>query len=334
MKKRVFGILPNGDNVYAYEIKDGESVAEIIEYGASIVVLRPFGQTDVVGGFDSLDDYLCDTSNQGSIVGRVANRIANAQFTLDGKTYFLPNNDNGNCLHGGIGFQHRKWSLVEHTENSITLSYFSPSGEDGFPSNLSVFVNYTLKNFALQISYKAIPEETTPIALTNHAFFNLDGLGGDIKNHIITIWADKYSETGTNLIPTGNRPSVNGTQLDLRCEKKIGSDFSKQFQGYDHNMILSPQIYKTFDLQTIGLAARVENDNMIMKTYTDQPGIQFYTGNFLGDGPAFKGGIPQILHGAFCLEAQTEPNCINRGEAIYRRGEVYTQLTVYEFIKK
>ena len=99
-------------------------------------------------------------------------------------------------------------------------------------------------------------------------------------------------------------------------------------------MILSPQIYKTFDLQTIGLAARVENDNMIMKTYTDQPGIQFYTGNFLGDGPAFKGGIPQIQHGAFCLEAQTEPNCINRGEAIYHRGEVYTQLTVYEFIKK
>ena len=147
-------------------------------------------------------------------------------------------------MHGGIGFQHRKWTLVEYTENSITLSYFSPSGEDGFPSNLSVFVNYTLKNFALQISYKAIPEETTPIALTNHAFFNLDGLGGDIKSHIITIWADKYSETGTNLIPTGNRPSVNGTQLDLRCEKMIGSDFSKQFQGYDHNMILSPQIYK------------------------------------------------------------------------------------------
>ena len=334
MKKRLFGVLPMGDDVFSYEISDGESVAEIMEYGASILSLRPFGQTDVVGGFDTLKDYLCDTSNQGAIVGRVANRIANAEFTLDGTKYFLPNNDNGNCLHGGIGFQHRKWTLVEHTENSITLSYFSPSGEDGFPSNLSVFVKYTLENHALLISYKAIPEGITPIALTNHAFFNLDGLGDDITNHTITIWADKYSETDDKLIPTGNHPLVNCTPLDLRCAKKIALYFGDQFKGYDHNMILSPKTFKTFGSKSLGLAARVENDRMIMLTYTDQPGLQFYTGNFLGEGPNFKGGVPQIIHGAFCLEAQTEPNCINHGKAIYCRGDVYTQLTVYEFIRK
>ena len=180
MDKRLFGKLPNGEDVYIYRLTDGTATAEIMEYGAAIVSLCPFGDVDVVGGFDTLEAYTQDTSNQGAIVGRVANRIENARFEIDGKVYLLADNDNGNCLHGGVGFQHRLWKVVDYTENSITLSYFSPDGEDGFPCNLSVEVTYTLKNNSIIISYKAVPDGATPIALTNHAFFNLDGFGGDI----------------------------------------------------------------------------------------------------------------------------------------------------------
>lgn len=334
MNKRLFGRLPSYENVYIYRLTDGTATAEIMEYGAAIVSLCPFGDVDVVGGFDTLEAYTQDTSNQGAIVGRVANRIENARFEIDGKVYLLADNDNGNCLHGGVGFQHRLWKVVNYTENSITLSYFSPDGEDGFPSNLSVEVTYTLKNNSIIISYKAVPDGTTPIALTNHAFFNLDGFGGDIKEHTVQISADSYSEVNDKLIPTGNHPNVIGTPLDLRLPKKVDEDFSPAFDGYDHNMILFPKFHKEFNNKKIGLAARVENQKMIMQVYTDQPGLQFYTGNFLGNGPDFKGGILQIRQGALCLEAQTEPNCINHGEGIYEKGQVYKQLTVYEFINK
>lgn len=335
MEKKLFSTLPTGEEVYSYTLTNGDSVAEIMEYGAAIVSLRPFGDVDVVGGFDTLEAYTQDTSNQGAIVGRVANRIANARFKIDGKVYMLPDNDNGNCLHGGIGFQHRLWKVVDYAENSITLSYLSPDGEDGFPANLQVEVTYTLKDGAIIISYAATPDGKTPIALTNHAFFNLDGFGGDIKDHTVQIWADRYSEVNDKLIPTGNHLSVKGTLLDLRSPKPVGADFTEIFDGYDHNMILFPQFHKEFNNKEIGLAAQVENDKMIMRVYTDQPGMQFYTCNFLGNGPDFKGDIPQIRQGALCLEAQTEPNCINHGEGIiYNKGETYTQLTVYEFIEK
>lgn len=334
MDKRLFGKLPNGEDVYIYRLTDGTTTAEIMEYGAAIVSLCPFGDVDVVGGFDTLEAYTQDTSNQGAIVGRVANRIENARFEIDGKVYLLADNDNGNCLHGGVGFQHHLWKVVDYTENSITLSYFSPDGEDGFPANLQIDVSYTLKDAAIIISYTATPDGKTPIALTNHAFFNLDGFGGDIKEHTVQIWADSYSEVNNKLIPTGNHPNVIGTPLDLRLPKKVGEDFSPTFDGYDHNMILFPKFHKEFNNKKIGLAARVENPKMIMQVYTDQPGLQFYTGNFLGNGPDFKGGIPQIRQGALCLEAQTEPNCVNHGEGIYEKDQVYKQLTVYEFIIK
>ena len=334
MDKRLFGKLPNGEDVYIYRLTDGTATAEIMEYGAAIVSLCPFGDVDVVGGFDTLEAYTQDTSNQGAIVGRVANRIENARFEIDGKVYLLADNDNGNCLHGGVGFQNRLWKVVDYTENSITLTYLSPDGEDGFPANLQIDVSYTLKDAAIIISYTATPDGKTPIALTNHAFFNLDGFGGDIKEHTVQIWADSYSEVNDKLIPTGNHPNVIGTPLDLRLPKKVGEDFSPAFDGYDHNMILFPKFHKEFNNKKIGLAARVENQKMIMQVYTDQPGLQFYTGNFLGNGPDFKGNIPQIRQGALCLEAQTEPNCINHGEGIYEKDQVYKQLTVYEFINK
>lgn len=333
MNKKLFGKLPTGEEIYIYSLTDGDSKAEIMTFGARIVSLHPFGVTDVVGGFDKLEYYLTDTSYQGATVGRVANRIENACFEIDGKNYTLPKNDNQNCLHGGIGLSHRVWTVEEYEENRIKLSYLSPDMENGFPASLTVTVTYTLTNSSIQIDYEAIPDGKTPIALTNHAYFNLDGFGKDYGKHKFKIFADRYTEVDGNLIPNGNRPLVDSTPFDLRTPKYIVNE-TGDFFNYDHNMILSPKTFKLFNGISLGLAAIVENDNSVLNVYTDQPGIQFYTGNFLGDGPDFKNNIPQIPHGAFCLEAQTEPNCIKNGLAIYNKGERYTQHTVYEFKKK
>ncbi len=333
MDKKSFGTIPSGEEIYIYTLTDGTSKAEIITFGARLLSFAPFGDTDVVGGFDKLEYYLDDTSYQGATVGRVANRIENAAFNIDDKTYHLPKNDNDNCLHGGVGFSFKAWNVLEYEENRIKLSYFSPDGESGFPSDLSVIVTYTLENASIKIDYEAIPDGKTPIALTNHTYFNLDGFGKDISTHKFQIFANRYTGVNSKLIPNGNRPLVDSTQFDLRNPKSI-VDKKGEFFDYDHNMIISPKTFKKFRGISLGLSACVENNDIILNVYTDQPGIQFYTANFLGDGPCFKNNIPQVKHGAFCLEAQTEPNCINSGYAIYDKGEIYTQHTVYEFKKK
>lgn len=331
MTPQLFGVLLNGQEVYAYTLTFENTTCRIMTYGAAVLSLSPFGGVNVVGSFDTLEDYLQDDSNQGLIIGRVANRIGGASFTLDGVEYRLHANDNGNCLHSGHGFRHKVWNVKEATENAITLTYRSPDGEDGFPGNLDATVTYTLVNHALHIQYTALPQCATPIALTNHAYFNLDGFGGTVKNHIMQIWANRYTHVDDLLIPTGHRPLVKGTPYDYTAPRAIAGE---DFIGVDHNMILSPEIFKTFGEKSLGLAAQVENSALVMRVYTDQPGIQFYTGNFLGNGPAFAGNVPQVKHGGFCLETQTEPNCIDRGEAIYRQGQTYTHYTVYEFENK
>ncbi len=333
MNKKLFGTLPGGEEVYIYSLVDGESRADVMNYGATILSFLPFGDVDVIGGFDNLEHYIGDASYQGATVGRVANRIGNASFEIDGKTYKVTNNEKNHCLHGGIGFKNRLWTVKEYKENSITLSYFSPDGEDGFPSDLEVEVTYTLKDASIQIDYKAIPSGKTPIALTNHSYFNLDGFGKDIRTHKFQIFADRYTQVDSDLIPNGNRPLVDSTPFDFRTPKFI-VDEKGDFFDYDHNMILSPTTFKSFNGISLSLAVSVENQNLILNMYTDQPGVQFYTGNFLGDGPSFKNNTPQVKHGAFCIEAQTEPNCVNNGYAIYDKGEIYTQHTVYEFKKK
>ncbi|MBQ1950397.1 MAG: galactose mutarotase [Clostridia bacterium] len=332
MNKRLFGTLPCGTKIAIFTLTHGKSSAEIMTYGAAIVSLRPFGNVDVVGGYDCIEDYLADTSNQGAIIGRVANRIEGACFKMDNKVYHLVDNDNGNCLHGGGGFHQKVWQVNAYTQNSVTLSYYSPDGEDGFPAGLPVCVKYTLEDSALCIDYTAKPEGKTPIALTNHAYFNLDGFGKDIRKHKIQIAAERYTEVDERLIPNGNRPPVASTSLDFRKSRLI-DDGTDAFTGYDHNMILSPTSFRSFHGVSLGLAAQAENDRLTLQVYTDQPGLQFYTGNFLGDGPCFKNGVPPIQYGAFCLEAQTEPNCIKKGIAIYDKGTTYSQHTVYKFNK-
>lgn len=328
MGKKLFGILPSGEEVYLYSLKTDVAKVDVMTRGAAVVSFIAYG-TDIVGGFDVLDAYLVDTSHQGASIGRVANRIANAEFVMDGKTYKLPDNDNGNCLHGGDGFDHKVWSVTEYTENAITLAYSSFDGEEGFPSALDVSVKYELCGAALHIHHTAIPKGKTPIALTNHSYFNLDGLGDTIEEHTAVIYADRYTEIDDSLIPNGNRPLVDGTQFDFRTPHTIGERCGENFIGYDHNFILAPTKYETLFGKKLGLIADVKGKRLGMKVYTDQPGVQFYIGNFLGNGPDFKGGIKQVFHGAFCLETQTEPNCINNGIGFYDIGDVYSHSCVY-----
>ena len=325
---KVFEKLDTGTTVHEYILKNSDAEVAIITFGGIIRKFTVFGK-DIVGGYDNIEGYLADDSHQGGIIGRVANRVADAKFVMDGKEYKLPKNDGENCLHGGCGFDRRIWDVVEASDESILLSLKSADMEEGFPSILDVTARYTLSGTALKIEYTAIPDGRTPIALTNHAYFNLNGLGGRILDHTVEIFADRYTEVGDDLIPNGNRPEVRGTVFDLTKPIKIGTHVSDDFIGYDHNFILSPT---EFD-GGLGLAARVFGDELKMSVYTDQPGIQFYIGNFLGGAPDFKGGIKRVLHGAFCLETQTEPNCINHGIGFYGKGEKYTHTTVYNIEK-
>ena len=242
MKREIFGKQKNGAVVEIVTLQNEVAELKVMTRGATIVSFNTYG-TDIVGGYDTLEDYEADTdSYQGATVGRVANRIAEASFTMDGAIYMVTENDNGNCLHGGEGFSFKPWNIDELTEDSVTMSYRSADNEDGFPASLLVKVKFTLKDAAVIIEYKAVPDGKTPIALTNHSYFNLDGFGKTIDKHIATIYADRYTEVDEKLIPNGVRPTVEGTAFDFTSPKKIGSDFGASVDGYDHNFILSPEI--------------------------------------------------------------------------------------------
>ena len=333
MNKIPFGTLENGEKVYIYTIKNEHCAVKIMDRGAAIVSFCAFS-TEIVGGFDRLEDYLADSSHQGAIIGRVANRIANACFKIDGVEYRLPKNDGNNCLHGGVGFDMRMWRLTDATDSSLVFSYTSEDGEEGFPSELHVKVKYTLEGTALVIEYEGFPMGKTPIALTNHAYFNLNGLGDTVYSHRLRLYSNNYTAVNDELIPTGEHPQVLDTVFDFTKPYTLGERLSTDFTGYDHNFVLSPEKSGFFVSRTVPLAAEVEADTLKMNVYTDQEGIQLYMGNFLGDGPDFSGGIKQIRHGAFCLEAQKEPDAPNRNEAIYGKGEIYRQITVYQIEKK
>ena len=328
MKKEFFGINTDGKAVTIYTLENDRATLRVMDRGATVTGFTVYGR-DIIGGFDKLEDYFIDDSHQGGTIGRVANRIAGAQFTMDEKTYTLPKNDHDNCLHGGDGFDKKMWCVKEYSDECITFSYMSKDGEEGFPGEVLTEVTYILSGTDLIIDYTATPNSKTPINLTNHSYFNLNGFGGDIKNHKLTIYADKYTEVDDNLIPNGKRPSVKNTLYDFTKEHLIGERVGAGFEGYDHNYILCPTFKHIFIDKELSLAAEVSVSDMKMKVYTDQPCIQFYMGNFLGNGPDFKGGIKQVKHGAFCLETQEEPNCINHGISFYDKGDVYKQTTVY-----
>ncbi|HMO38588.1 MAG TPA: aldose epimerase family protein [Saprospiraceae bacterium] len=340
--KKPFGKVDNADiTLYKLAHANGFSV-EIMNYGAAIVsIITPDknGQPgDVVLGFDNLDDYVKPGNPYiGGIVGRYANRIAQAQFSLEGQTYQLAANDNGHSLHGGLrGFDKVVWSATEQrtdTSAMLTLRYTSPDGEEGYPGNLQVTVTYIVTNdYALRIDYQAIVDKATPVNLTNHAYFNLAaGQALDILGHELHLNAYQYTPVDATLIPTGELRPVTGGPMDFTTAKPIGKEIAMTAGGYDHNFVLNKQ-----PEQELSLAATLyePGSGRFMEMYTTEPAVQFYSGNFLNGMLRGKNDEVYTLNYGLCLEAQhypDSPNQPNFPNTILRPGETYRQTTVYRF---
>lgn len=344
-KQANWGKTTDGVDVDLYTLTNKNGVvAKITTYGAILTELHVPDRTgkmgDVVLGFDNLDGYLKGHPYFGSTVGRVANRIAKGKFTLDGKEYTLAVNNGPNSLHGGLkGFDKQVWkaSIIKSPEGpSVRFKYHSPDGEEGYPGDLDVTVEYTLtsKN-AIVIDYTAKADKATPVNLTNHTYFNLKG-SGEVLGYDMMINADKYTPVDDTLIPTGQIAPVKGTPLDFTFSHPIGEHMKElggEPNGYDHNYII------TGGGKSLTLAARAydPSSGRVVEMSTTEPGVQFYTANFLDGTLTGKGGFTYQIHDAFCLEAQHYPDSINHPNfptVVLKPGKVYHQRTEYAFSTK
>ena len=334
MSKELFGRLESGEEIYKFTLTSESSTAAIINYGATINSFCPFGK-EIIGGFDTLEDYVRCRSYHGSTVGRVSNRIVGGSFTMDGEVYELARNNGEHCLHGGIdGYTHKVWQVIDYGSSFVKLGYTSPDGESGFPSEVVFEALFSLSGSSLKVSYKGIPKGKTPIMLTTHGFFNLDGYVGGVRDHIVRIYADKYTEVDENRLPTGRHASVDGTPFDFRVPKRIGEDMDKSPIGYDHNYIVKGNQIISDGGNPLTLAIEVTGRELRMKAYTDQPGFQFYVLKKASEtAPLLHGGIKQGPVSAFCIEPQVEPNCVRAGRGFYDVGEVYSSTIIYSVEK-
>ena len=328
MKKTFFGTTKDGIPVYKYNLQNRDLSLSVMSRGATVISLI-YNGIDRILGFDTLGSYETDFLNQGATIGRVADRIENAQFTMDGVLYSLTKNSGKHCLHGGNGFNTRVFDVKEASDEKITFTYTAEDGEEGFPGKLSVEVSYILSGAKLIIDYKAFPDEKTPIALTNHSYFNLNGKG-NILSHKVKLYSDCFAEMTPSLVPSGKHINVENTDFDFRETRIIHNSESESFKGYDNFYFLNPKVYSELHGKRLALAAEVFGEDTKMSLYTDQPGVLFYTGNYLR-GPHFKGGVPQEDFMGLCLETGTEPNAVNKGETFYSRGEIYSHTAVYSF---
>jgi aldose 1-epimerase len=347
MKKESFGKTNDGQEVYLYTLTNQNGVtAKITNYGGivtSLVTPDKNGQMgDVVLGFDAVSGYQSEAYMKsmpyfGAIIGRYGNRIAKGRFSLDGKEYTLATNNGENHLHGGIkGFDKVVWTAEElPQQNALKLTYVSKDGEEGYPGNLTTTVIYTLtENNELKIDYEASTDKATPVNLTNHSYFNLAaGKAEDALDHILMLNADKFTVVDAALIPTGENRNVKGTPMDFTTPVAIGARIAQVEGGYDHNYVL------TDTSSTLKLAATVYEPltGRFMEVHTTEPGVQFYSGNFLDASLTGKGNIAYRKHYGFCLETQhfpDSPNQPNFPSTILRPGEKYAQTTVYKFSAK
>jgi len=342
IKQRSFGNYYNSP-VTEYTLTNAQGMqVSILNYGGTVSKLmvpdRNGNIDDVVLGFESFSGYLQKYDPYiGSLVGRYANRIANARFTLDGKTYTLAANDHGNSLHGGnVGFDKVMWTVEKNGDSSLRLTYKSKDGEEGYPGNLNVQIIYTLgSDNSLKLDYTATTDKSTPVNLTNHSYFNLSaGKDTTILNHQLQLNADKYTPVNDKLIPTGEITDVKGTPMDFTTAKAIGNDLQKVKGGFDHNWILNRN---SNDLEKAA-AVYEPKTGRYMEVFTTEPAIQFYSGNFLnGALQLTKKGQPYVQHAALCLEAQHYPDSPNQPSfpnTILKPGEIYRQTTVYKFSVK
>lgn len=337
-----FGQLPDGRAITQFTLSNASGmVARIIDYGGIITELhapdREGNFADVVLGFDTLEPYRSDSPYIGALIGRYGNRIAHGRFTLDGQSYQLPVNNGNNHLHGGPdGFDRVKWDATVDGA-SLRLAYRSVDGEMGYPGNLDVTVVYTLTDDnALVVAFHAVSDQATPVNLTQHSYFNLAG-AGDILGHLLTIEADAFVAIDAESIPTGELTPVTGTPFDFRLPRAIGERIGqpdKQLRhggGYDHNFALNKPQGKA-----LTLAARVCEpvSGRVLELWTEEPGVQFYSGNFLDGSLAGKGrSYPQ--RSGLCLEPQHFPDSPNQPQfpdTILRPGQVYQTESRFKFL--
>ncbi len=348
IRSQSFGKTSDGREVSLYTLKNASGMeVTITNYGGTITSIKVMDRNkkfdDVVLGFENLAGYVSKTNSAyfGAIIGRYANRIAHGTFRLDGHEYHTPINDGPNTLHGGLkGFDKRVWQARKISDASgpaLELRYRSADGEEGFPGNLNVTVRYSLsdKN-ELRIDYTATTDKDTVLNLTNHSYFNLAGAGSQsVLDHKLTLGADKFTPIDSTLIPTGAIQSVDGTPLDFRNATAIGARINedneqlKLAKGYDHNFVLN----HPGDLTA--LAAKVEepNSGRVLEVFTTQPGIQFYTGNFL-DGKNHGIGGAYGFRSALCLETQHFPDSPNHPEfpsTVLHPGATFQSTTIYRF---
>ncbi len=347
MQKEVFGTTKTGVEACKYEISNKNGMKVVVsDYGATIVAVYVKDKNgelrDVVLGYDDLASYENETCYFGATVGRNANRIANASYVIDGVTYKMEVNDNENNLHSGKnGVSDKVWAVEAHTESAITFSIVSKDMEQDFPGNATMKVTYEVsEDGKLAIKYHVVSDKKTVINMTNHSYFNLAGHEkGDVLDQELCIAASNYTPViNSHAIPTGEVAPVAGTPFDFTTVKTIGQDIKADFEqlvfgnGYDHNYAIDK---KTAGMEKI-VTAYCEESGIQMDVYTELPGVQLYTGNFV-DGQVGKGGVKYVKHSGFCLETQYFPNAVNEpsfASPVYDANEAYISETVYAFSVK
>jgi aldose 1-epimerase len=336
IQKEDFGTLSSGEQIDLFTLTGSTGIkVKIMTYGGVVVSLetpdREGQLTDVTLGFDNLADYEKHREFFGALIGRFGNRIAKGEFSLDGDTFQLAANNEANHLHGGIkGYDRVVWDaepVADEQAPGLKLRYLSVDGEEGYPGNLDILVTYTLKGDELHIDYEATTDKATPVNLTHHSFYNLSG-EGSILDHVLMINAPAYTPVDSTLIPTGEMVDVAGTPFDFTTPRVIGSRIDSVEGGYDHNYILA-------EGERPVLAARLHDpkSGRFMEIMTTEPGIQFYSGNFL-DGTHSRGDWDFNKHSALCLETQHFPDSPNQEHfpsTILRPGEKYETTTVMRF---
>ena len=346
--KADFGKTPDGQAVELYTLRNAKGAeAKIMTYGGIVQSLTMPDKNgkleDIVLGYDNLQGYVDKTPYFGALIGRYGNRIGGAKFTLDGKTYTLAGNNNGNSLHGGEkGFDKVVWQVAEAEVDKhgpeLELTYFSKDGEEGFPGNLKVTAEYTLTDDnELKVEFTAKTDKPTVVNLTHHSYFNLRGQGnGDILGHVVQINSDKTTPVDKGLIPTGDLADVTGTPFDFRKPVAIGArindpDTVLQYgPGYDHNWVINKAAGK------FGLQARVVEpvSGRVMEVLSDEPALQFYAGNFLDGTIKGKGGVAYQHRTGFCMEPQHYPDSPNKPQfpsTELKPGKTYHNVIVYRF---
>jgi aldose 1-epimerase len=347
ISRNPFGKSPTGESVDLFTLTNVNGlVVKITNFGGIITEIHApdkHGEfTDVNLGFDQIEPYYKDSPYFGALIGRFGNRIAQGKFTLDGISYQLATNNGSNHLHGGVvGFDKVVWNAATfETENSvgIRLKYLSVDGDQGYPGNLDVTVVYELTNAnEILVKFHAVTDKATPVNLTQHAYFNLAGKGSDILDHEVMINADRFTAIDGGAIPTGELPLVADTPFDFRTPRRVGERINQEHpqlkngNGYDHNFVLNKAHPKE-----LSLAARVRevNSGRVLEVYTQEPGVQFYSGNWM-DGSLTGKGWHYTRRCGLCLEPQHFPDSPNQPQfpnTILRPGEEYTSVMSYTFL--